>query len=253
MVSIELMDLLKAGVHFGHQTSRWHPKMEPYIFTSRNGVYILDLEKTVEKLHEAEAFIHDVVKRGGMILYVGTKNHIKDTIKVNASSVGMPYINEHWIGGLFTNFKIVSQTIEKLKDLKAKQASGDLKKYTKKEQLEFTREIERLERLVGGAVSLTRLPDAVFIVGAKAEDTAIREARRIGLPIMALVDSNTSPEGIHYVIPGNDDAVKSTTIITEIVTQMIREAREEAKVAKDAKEAPKPAPAAPATEVKSAK
>ncbi|MBI2426498.1 MAG: 30S ribosomal protein S2, partial [Candidatus Kerfeldbacteria bacterium] len=217
------------------------------IFTSRNGVYILDLAKNVEKLHEAQAYIHDVVKRGGMILYVGTKNHVKEAVKTNASSVGMPYINEHWIGGLFTNFKIVSQTIQKLKDLKAKQASGDLKKYTKKEQLEFAREIDRLEHLVGGAANLTRLPDAVFVVGAKAEDTAIREARRVGLPIIALVDSNTSPEGIHYVIPGNDDAVKSTTIITEIVTSMIREAQAAPK--EPPKTAPKVAEAAPSKEV----
>lgn len=225
MKDISLEELLKAGVHFGHQTSRWHPKMKPYIFTSRNGVYIIDLEKTVEQLKAAEAFIQEIVAKNGNILFIGTKRQVKDVMKKYAQACGMPFITEGWIGGLFTNFKVVSKQFEMLNDLKRKDATGELKKYTKKEQLDFREKIQKLEQSVGGAAMMTRLPDAVFVVGAKSEETAIKEAQRIGIPIIALVDTNVSPEGIHVVIPGNDDAMKSVELIIKLVSEMVQEAR----------------------------
>lgn len=225
MKNITLEELLKAGVHFGHQTSRWHPKMKPYIFTSRNGVYIIDLEKTVEHLKQADAFIQEVIARGGTILFIGTKRQVKDIVKKYAEACGMPYMSERWIGGLFTNFKVVSKQFEMLNDLKRKEASGELKKYTKKEQLDFREKIEKLEHMVGGAAMMTRLPDAVFVVGAKSEETAMKEAQRVGIPIIALVDTNVSPDGIHVVIPGNDDAVKSVELIVRVVSEMVQDAK----------------------------
>lgn len=225
MNDITLEELLKAGVHFGHQTSRWHPKMKPYIFTARNGVYIIDLEKTVEQLKAAEAFVQEIVAKNGTILFIGTKRQVKDRMKEYAQACGMPFITEGWIGGLFTNFKVVSKQFELLNDLKRKDASGELKKYTKKEQLDFREKIEKLEQTVGGAAMMTRLPDAVFVVGAKSEETAVKEAQRVGIPIIALVDTNVSPEGIHVVIPGNDDAMKSVALIIKLVSEMVQDAK----------------------------
>lgn len=227
MKEITLSDLLKAGVHFGHQVSRWHPKMRPFIFTSRSGVYIIDLEKTSEQLQRAREFVREKVASGGIVLFVGTKRQAKSIVQAAALRVGMPYVTERWLGGTFTNFATISKMTKRLTQLKEERAQGKLVKYTKKEQLEFDEEIGRLEKLVGGIERLTRLPDAVFIVDVKQEKTAVREAQKVGVPIVALVDTNVSPERIDYPIPANDDATKSIQIMADAIVEAIEDGRRE--------------------------
>lgn len=228
MREITLLEMLQSGVHFGHQQSRRHPKMEPFIYTARGGVSILNLEKTKTALTQAANFLRDTVAGGGTVLFVGTKRQAHDIVVQAAQSAGMPYVVDRWIGGLFTNFSHVRQLIHKLATLKEQRAAGQLAKYTKKEQLEFEREIERLDKLVGGLGALDRLPSAVVVVDVKNEKTAVRESKLMHVPIVALCDTNVNPTGIDYTIPANDDATKSIAYILSILTDALAEGRQQA-------------------------
>lgn len=225
MTDVSLVDMLKAGVHFGHQESRRHPKMDQFIFTTRGGVSIINLEKTKMALDQATTFLHDLVARGGTVLFVGTKRQAREIIRTVAEKAGMPFIVDRWMGGLFTNFSQLRQLSQKLKRLKEERATGSRAKYTKKEQLAFDGEIERLEKLIGGVVNMEKLPEAVFVSDVKQDKTAIREARAVGIPVVALCDTNVNPTGIAYPIPANDDATKSLQLITSAVLAAIERGR----------------------------
>jgi small subunit ribosomal protein S2 len=218
-------DLLKAGCHFGHRVSKWHPKMEPYIFTTRNTVHIINLEKTREALTTALEFLENVSAKGGTVLFVGTKTQAQEIIKKAAEATGMPYVLEKWIGGTITNFPVISRQIKKLKKMEEEKTKGEWVKYTKKEQLELDRELVRLKILFGGIAELTKLPDCLFIVDIKEEKTALREANRKGVPVAALVDTNTNPNLVTYPIPCNDDAIKSIELVVSLATSAILEGK----------------------------
>jgi len=239
MNDIQLNDLLKAGVHFGHQVSRWHPKMRPFIFTSRAGIYIVDLEKTAEQLKRAQQYVRERVAAGGTVLFVGTKRQAKPIVQEAAVRLGMPYVIERWLGGTFTNFPTISKMTKRFTQLKEERARGEFTKYTKKEQLMFDEEIRRLEKMVGGIERMTKLPEAIFVVDVKQERTAVREAQKVGIPIIAMVDTNVSPEGIAYPIPANDDATKSI----HVITNALAEAADEGKRAWESSTAATAAPA----------
>lgn len=217
----EILDMLKAGVHFGHQSSRWHPKMAPFIYGVKSGVHVMDLEKTREQLDKATKFVEEVVARGGSILFVGTKRQAQDIVANVASSCGMPYVNTRWLGGTFTNFPQIQKLIRELADLKDKSAKGELKKYTKLEQLQFSRQIEELEGKIGGISTMTRLPDAVFLFDARHDKTAMREALTTKVRIVAICDSNVNPVGVSYIIPANDDAVGSLSLIGHVMAEAV--------------------------------
>jgi small subunit ribosomal protein S2 len=220
-----ILELLKAGVHFGHQKGRWHPKMKEYIFTERGGVHVIDLEKTVKKLEEATNFLRNTAQKGGVVLFIGTKKQGQAILKKHAESVGIPYITERWIGGLFTNFPQVGKLIKKYKKLREEKESGALAKYTKKEQVDFQKESDKLQRFVGGLGDMRRIPDAVFVLDAKKEKTAIVEARKKGVPVVGFCDTNINPELLDYPIPANDDAVKSIELITKLVAEAVSEGK----------------------------
>ena len=221
MQNLTLNDLLQAGVHFGHQKAKWHPKMRSFLFAERNGVHVIDLEKTLEKLQEASEFAEKIGQNGGSILFISTKSQAKNIIEKYATQAGMPYIKERWVGGLFTNYSNVGKLIKKYKSLKEQRDSGALSKYTKKEQVEFGKEIERLEKMVGGLEAMTILPDAIFVVDAKREKTAILEAKKRKIPVISFADSNINPDMIDYPIPANDDAVNSIDLITRTIAESI--------------------------------
>jgi small subunit ribosomal protein S2 len=222
-----LLEMLQAGIHFGHKSSRWHPKMKPYIFGERNSVHIINLEVTAQKLKEALDFLKNIAASGGVVIFIGTKAQAKEIIKRHALDCGMPYVNSRWLGGTFTNFKTIKGVIEKFKNLKAQKASGALSKYTKKEQSEFKKEIEKLESLVGGIENLTKLPEAIFAVDAKVEKTAIYEAHKKKVPVVGICDSNVDPDNFDYVIPANDDAVKSIELLVGLAAEAIKEGKNE--------------------------
>lgn len=228
MKKITLDELLQHGVHFGHQRKRWNPQMQPYIFALRNGVYVINLETTLVKLEEAVTAVQDIVKKGGSVLFVGTKRQAKDIVRREAERAGMPFIVERWLGGMFTNFNSVSNTFKRYNQLLEDKKSGKLEKYTKKEQLLLTREIDRLERMIGGVSQLKKLPEAIFVVDIKHEATAVREARKKGVPIVALVDTNANPQQVTWPIPANDDATKSIELLTGVIAEAIIEAKKEA-------------------------
>ncbi len=221
----ELTEMLEAGMHFGHKTSRWSPKMAEYIFGERGGVHIIDLEKTVVKLQEALNFLSDVAARGGAILFVGTKKQAAEAVKVAALDAGMPYVDKRWLGGTLTNFHAIQNVIKRCLDLKAKLGQGELAKYTKKEQLGFQKEMEDLEIKVGGLVGLNKIPQAIFIMDIKKEETALTEAVRCHIPIVAVCDTNVDPRDVEYIIPANDDAVKSIQMIVGLVAEAIKEGK----------------------------
>ncbi len=223
-----VLELLKAGVHFGHQSSRWHPKMKPYIYGVRNGVHIIDLDKTVIKLEEAQEFIKKIISQNGTILFLGTKKQVRDVIEKEAKRCGMPYITERWLGGFLTNFSTVIKLAKKYKDLLNKKEKGEFAKYTKKEQLNFEREIEKLRSVIAGVKDLEKLPDAIFVWDVKTERTAVLEAKKKNIPIIGICDTNTNPEGIAYVIPSNDDATKAISLITSYIADCIIDAKKEA-------------------------
>lgn len=222
-----LEDMLKAGVHFGHRTSKWHPRMGPYIYTSKNNVHVLNLELTQQKLEAAARFVKDLASKGKTILFVGTKKQVAPLIIKYATQCGMPYIATRWIGGLFTNFNVVAASARKLTKLKRQRDTGELTKYTKKERLDFDREITELTEMVGGIEKLMKLPDAVFVVDLKQEKTAVREAARIGLPLVAICDTNVDPQPVTHPIPANDDAIKAVDLIVSYISTSIIEGNNE--------------------------
>lgn len=239
-----LDEMLQAGVHFGHRSSRWHPKMQPFIFGIRSGVHITDLEQTSEALARACEYASQVASRGGMILFVGTKPQARPIIQKYAEEVAMPNVTNRWLGGTLTNFTEIKRLIKKFLDLKDKEAKGELKKYTKKEQLWFSRDIVDMDRKVGGIQSMLSAPEAVFIVDIKAEKTAMAEAKQKGSKVIAIVDTNVNPSEVDFPIPGNDDGVKSIELITACLVAAIKEGKAnavkiaaEAKVAKEESEA----------------
>jgi len=236
----DLLTMLKSGVHFGHKVSKRHPKMEPYIFGAKNGFHIIDIEKTQIKLQEALEFVKKVVSNGGTILFLGTKKQAQSIIAKSAGDCGVPYIIERWLGGTFTNFSAISKVIAKYNSLKEKRSKGELNKYTKKERLEFDREIEKLEKTVGGIAALNRVPDAVFVCDVKKEKTAVREAIKKNIPVVAITDTNTNPENVNYPIPANDDAVKSIELIVGLVAEAVKEGQKEKDSKKDTASAAKP-------------
>ena len=216
-----MRELLEAGVHFGHQTRRWNPKMKRFIFTERGGIYIIDLQQTSELLQEAHDFARNLASRGGNMLFVGTKKQSQDAVAEHAKRVGMPYVNHRWLGGLLTNWRTIQDRISYLHDLRRLKTDGQLELLPAKERLTMLAELEKLEANLGGVAELRRQPDAVFIVDLRKEQLAVREARRLGLPIVALVDTNCDPDEADYVIPGNDDAIRSCSLIVRAVADGI--------------------------------
>ncbi|WP_084664868.1 30S ribosomal protein S2 [Thermanaeromonas toyohensis] len=223
MSVVSMKQLLEAGVHFGHQTRRWNPKMAPYIFTERNGIYIIDLQRTVKKLEEAYNFVRDVAKEGGKILFVGTKKQAQDTVKEEAERCGMFYVNVRWLGGTLTNFQTIRRRIERLKELERMEEEGTLELLPKKEVMALKKEKEKLERFLGGIKNMKQLPEALFVVDPRKERIAVAEARRLGIPIVAIVDTNCDPDEIDYVIPGNDDAIRAVKLITSKIADAVLE------------------------------
>ena len=220
-----MKELLEAGVHFGHQVRRWNPKMKEYIFGERNGIYIIDLQKTQRMFREAIAFVTNLIAedKGKTVLFVGTKRQAQDAIREEAEKCGQYYVNQRWLGGLLTNFQTVQKSIKRLKDLESMQTDGRYEKMTKKERIKLDRERESLNKNLSGIKSMNRLPDAVFIIDVKKEEIAVAEANRLGIPIVAVVDTNCSPEGIDYVIPGNDDALRAVRLFASRIADAIVE------------------------------
>jgi small subunit ribosomal protein S2 len=216
-----MRELLEAGVHFGHQTRRWNPKMKRFIFTERGGIYIIDLQQTLELLEEAHDFARNVASRGGSILFVGTKKQSQDAIAEHAGRVGMPYVNHRWLGGLLTNWRTMSDRIDRLHELRRLKEDGQLELLPPKERMTMLSELEKLEANLGGVADMRRQPDAVFIVDLRKEQLAVREARRLGLPVIALVDTNCDPDEADYVIPGNDDAIRSCSLVVRAIADGI--------------------------------
>jgi small subunit ribosomal protein S2 len=217
--AITMKQLLEAGVHFGHQTKRWNPKMKPYIFGARNGIYIIDLQKTVSLARNALRFVSDAVAKGGSVLFIGTKKQAQDAIREEATRAGMFFVTNRWLGGTLTNFKTVKQGIERLKTIEKMAADGTYERLPKKEIAQLEREREKLEKNLGGVKELSRLPSALFVIDTKKEHIAVHEANRLGIPVVAVVDTNCDPEGIEYVIPGNDDAIRSIRLFTGKVAE----------------------------------
>jgi small subunit ribosomal protein S2 len=221
-----MRELLEAGVHFGHQTRRWNPKMRRYIFAERGGIYIIDLTQTTELLDEAQQFVRNVAERGGTVLFVGTKKQAQDAVRNEATRVGMPYVNHRWLGGLLTNWRTMSDRIERLHDMRRLRDEGQLELLPAKERIAMAAELEKLEQNLGGVADMRRQPDAVFIIDLKKEALAVREARRLGLPVVALVDTNCDPDDADYVIPGNDDAIRSCSLIARALADSIEEGKQ---------------------------
>ncbi len=233
MAIVSMKQLLEAGVHFGHQTRRWNPKMAPYIFTERNGIYIIDLQKTVKKLEEAYYFVRDLAAEGESILFVGTKKQAQEAIREEASRVGMYYVNARWLGGMLTNFKTMRQRIARLNQLKKMQEDGTFDMLPKKEVAGLQLEIEKLERYLGGVKDMSKLPGALFIVDPRKERNAIAEAKKLGIPVVAIVDTNCDPDEIDYVIPGNDDAIRAIKLISQTMANAVQEGRQGEEVTLD--------------------
>ncbi len=236
MSVISMKQLLEAGVHFGHQTRRWNPKMAEYIFAERNGIYIIDLQKTVKKVDEAYAGLVELLKDGGEVLFVGTKKQAQDSIKEEAIRCNMHYVNARWLGGMLTNFKTVQGRIQRLKDLETMEEDGTFEALTKKEASLLLKEKEKLERNIGGIKNMTKLPDVIFIVDPKKEHLAVKEAKNLGIPTVGIVDTNCDPDEIDFVIPGNDDAIRAVKLIAGKVADVVLETRQgsEAELAGDA-------------------
>jgi len=223
---VTMKQLLEAGVHFGHQTRRWNPKMKGYIFTERNGIYIIDLQRTVRMLDDAYAFVRDVVFRGGRILLVGTKKQAQDTIREEAERCGMFYVNQRWLGGMLTNFKTIKKRIERLLQLEEMEASDYFERLPKKEVGRLLHEKARLEKYLGGIKGMRELPSSVYVVDPRRERIAVAEARNLGIPIVAIVDTNCDPDEIDYVIPGNDDAIRAVRLITSKIADAVLEGKQ---------------------------
>ncbi|HEY1987930.1 MAG TPA: 30S ribosomal protein S2 [Acidimicrobiales bacterium] len=241
MAVVTMKQLLSAGVHFGHQTRRWNPKMRRFILGERNGIYLVDLQQTMKGIEEAYTYTRDLVAGGGSILFVGTKKQTQGPIAAYAEACGMPYVNERWLGGMLTNFQTVSTRVKRMKEFEAMEKAGDFEAMPKKEALRHTRELEKLQRNLGGIRGLTKLPDAIFVIDTNKEHIAVTEANKLGLPIVAVVDTNCDPDVISYVIPGNDDAIRSGALLCRVIADAVVEGRFIA----EQRPAPKP-PAPPA-------
>ena len=233
---VSMKQLLEAGVHFGHQTRRWNPKMARYIFTERNGIYIIDLQKTVKKLEEAYMFVRDVAANGDNVLFVGTKKQAGESIKEEAERAGAHYVIARWLGGMMTNFKTIRRRIQRLEQLRKMQEDGTFDRLPKKEVGKLELEIEKLEKYLGGIKTMDKLPGALFIVDPRKERIAVAEAKKLGIPIVAIVDTNCDPDEIDYVIPGNDDAIRAVKLIAGTMADAIIEGRQGAQSAEDAEE-----------------
>jgi small subunit ribosomal protein S2 len=216
-----MRELLEAGVHFGHQTRRWNPKMKRFIFGERGGIYIIDLQQTLGQLEDAASFTRNVAERGGSVLFVGTKKQAMDAIEGQAQRVGMPFVNHRWLGGLLTNWRTISNRIERLHELRRLRDEGQLELLPPKERIAMLAELEKLDANLGGVADMRKQPDAVFVIDLRKEQLAVREARRLGLPVIAIVDTNADPDEADYVIPGNDDAIRSCELITRVIADAI--------------------------------
>jgi small subunit ribosomal protein S2 len=243
-VVVTMRDLLEAGVHFGHQTRRWNPKMRRFIFGERGGIYIIDLQKTLESLGEAQGFVRNLAERNGTVLFVGTKKQAQDSVEEEAKRVSMPYVNHRWLGGLLTNWRTIAERIERLHELRRLREEGQLELLPPKERISMQGELEKLDANLGGVADMRKQPDAVFIVDLRKEQLAVREARRLGLPVIALVDTNCDPDEADFVIPGNDDAIRSCSLVVRAIGDAIAEGK--------ARVAPAEFEAAPAEEAEPA-
>ncbi|NLW42040.1 MAG: 30S ribosomal protein S2 [Tissierellia bacterium] len=226
MSVISMKSLLEAGVHFGHQTRRWNPKMAKYIFTERNGIYIIDLQKTVVEIEKAYAFMREVVAEGGEVLFVGTKKQAQESIESEAKRSGMHYINQRWLGGLLTNFETIKKRIDRLHELNRMEEDGSINVFPKKEILKMLAERDKLEKFLGGIKNMKRVPDILYIVDPKKEDIAVKEAQILGIPTIAIIDTNCDPDEIDYPIPGNDDAIRAVKLITKTIADAIIEGKD---------------------------
>ncbi|MCR2042741.1 30S ribosomal protein S2 [Anaerosalibacter massiliensis] len=226
MSVVTMKGLLEAGVHFGHQTRRWNPKMAEYIFTERNGIYIIDLQKTVSKVEEAYEFIKEVSEDGGKILFVGTKKQAQEAIEAEAKRCGMYYVNQRWLGGMLTNYKTIKKRIDRLSELKEMEEEGIFEVLPKKEVMQLKHEAERLEKFLGGIQDMGGLPDVLFVVDPRKERIAVNEAKILGIPVVAIVDTNCDPDEIDYVIPGNDDAIRAVKLLTGTMADAVIEGRQ---------------------------
>ena len=225
MAVVSMKQLLDAGVHFGHQTRRWNPKMKRFIHGERNGIYIIDLEQTLSRIEVAYNFVRDLVADGGTILFIGTKKQAQDAVRSYAEKCGMPYVNERWLGGMLTNFQTIVKRVGKMKEYQRMRDSGELALLAKKEALMITRELEKLERNLSGIRNLEKAPDAVFVIDTKKEDIGVVEANKLGVPIVAVVDTNCDPDVVQYVIPGNDDAIRAGMLMCRIIADAVEEGR----------------------------
>ena len=244
MPVVTMRQLLEAGVHFGHQTRRWNPKMKRFIFTERNGIYILDLHQTMSGIENAYRFTRDAVAKGGTVLFVATKRQVQDIVQEQAVRAGMPFVNFRWLGGMLTNFQTIAKRIQRMNELGEMIETGSLEGMTKKEALGLRREYEKLERNLGGLKDLKKVPDAIYILDTKKEEIAVREARKLGIPIVAVLDTNCDPDDVDFGIPGNDDAIRSGSLLTRIVADAVIEGKS-MRPTDGEKPQPAPAPAEP--------
>jgi small subunit ribosomal protein S2 len=246
MAVVSMRELLEAGVHFGHQTRRWNPKMRRFIFTERGGIYIIDLQQTAQLIEEAYEFVKGVASRGGSVLFVGTKKQAQDAVEEQAKRVGMPYVNHRWLGGLLTNWRTISDRIDRLHDLRRLRDDGQLELLPPKERIAMLGELEKLDANLGGVADMKRQPDAMFVLDLRKEALAVREGRRLGMPIIALVDTNCDPDEAEYVIPGNDDAIRSCSLVTRVIANAVAEGKQRVSpaemTAKPEAETPEPEP-----------
>ncbi|MGA1362265.1 MAG: 30S ribosomal protein S2 [Ilumatobacteraceae bacterium] len=225
MAVVTMRQMLEAGVHFGHQTRRWNPKMKQFIFGEKNGVHIINLDQTLERIEVAYAFVRDLVANGGTVLFVGTKKQAQDPIRTQAIACGMPYINERWLGGMLTNFETISKRVGKMQEYERMRASGEFEAMPKKEALLLTRELEKLQKNLSGMANMTRRPDAVFVLDTMKEHIAVTEANKLKIPVVAVVDSNVDPDLVQFPVPGNDDAIRANELLTRVIAEAVLEGR----------------------------
>ncbi len=223
---VTMSQLLEAGVHFGHQTRRWNPKMRRFIYGERNGIYVIDLKQTLKNIEVAYTFVRDMSAKGGTVMFVGTKKQTQDPVAKYAQMIGMPFVNERWLGGMLTNFTTIAGRVKKMQEYERMKAAGDFDNMPKKEALILSRELEKLQRNLGGLREMTRLPDAIFIIDTKKEHIAVTEANKLGIPIVAVVDTNCDPDVINFVIPGNDDAIRAGDLMCRIICDAVQEGRQ---------------------------
>lgn len=226
MTQVSMRQMLEAGLHFGHQTRRWNPKMKPYIYGPRNGIYIINLDKTMRHFRTAYGFVTDLVAKGGTVMFVGTKRQARDIITQEAERCGMFYVNHRWLGGMMTNFQTIKNSVERLKKIETMKGDGSINRFPKKEILQMDKELVKLDRNLGGIKNMRTLPDAIFVIDPKNEEIAVSEAGKLGIPVIALTDTNCDPDGIDYLIPGNDDAIRSIKLITSQIADAVLEGKE---------------------------